>query len=319
MNGRYRLKHEHTVSSVAYSSNGKLLVTGEYLVIDGALSLAVPVKMGQDLQVEMADGPPLIQWESRAKGKPWFMAVYRLPELDISATTEHGVALRLQTLLRNALFLQPEALHIHQSVKVTTNLDFDLSWGLGSSSTLVSNIAYWLDVDPYALFWMTYSGSAYDIACARSTKALLYRVVRQIPEIRTVDFNPPFRDKILFVYLGKKQDSESGIQHYRLSKEASGQQIDRISAISERLWQVVEQEEFDQLLSEHEAIISQIIGIRPVKQSLFGDFQGMIKSLGAWGGDFIMATSRQSPREIQSYFHQKGFKTKFTFNEMILQ
>lgn len=319
MTVRPRHKNVHTLSSVVYSSNGKLLITGEYLVMDGALSLAVPVKMGQDLQVEMAEGPPLIQWESRAKGRIWFTAVYRLPVLDISSTTDRSVALRLQTLLRNACSLRPKALEVNQSVQVITHLDFELSWGLGSSSTLVSNIAYWLDVDPYALFWMTYNGSGYDIACARSTKALLYRVVKQVPGIRTVTFIPPFRDRIFFVYLGKKQDSESGIEHYRRSRLASGQQIGRISEISERLWQVREQEEFDQLLSEHETIISQIIGVRPVKQTLFNDFQGMVKSLGAWGGDFIMTTGRQSPPEIRSYFQRKGLNTMFAFDEMILQ
>jgi len=33
-------------------SNGKLLLTGEYLVLEGATALAVPTKFGQDLKVE---------------------------------------------------------------------------------------------------------------------------------------------------------------------------------------------------------------------------------------------------------------------------
>ena len=28
---------------------------------------------------------------------------------------------------------------------------------------------------------------------------------------------------------------------------------------------------------------------------LFNDFKGAIKSLGAWGGDFILATAKQDP------------------------
>ena len=35
----------------AFYSHGKLLLTGEYLVLDGALALAVPCKLGQSLTV----------------------------------------------------------------------------------------------------------------------------------------------------------------------------------------------------------------------------------------------------------------------------
>ena len=34
-----------------YYSNGKLLITGEYLVLDGAKSLALPTKFGQYLNI----------------------------------------------------------------------------------------------------------------------------------------------------------------------------------------------------------------------------------------------------------------------------
>jgi hypothetical protein len=34
-----------------FYSNGKLLITGEYLILDGAKGLALPTKMGQNLSV----------------------------------------------------------------------------------------------------------------------------------------------------------------------------------------------------------------------------------------------------------------------------
>ena len=40
----------------------------------------------------------------------------------------------------------------------------------------------------------------------------------------------------------------------------------------------------------------------------------MIKSLGAWGGDFILATSKDDPT---SYFKKKGFNTIFKFDDII--
>ncbi len=46
-----------------FYSNGKLLLTGEYLVLDGAKALALPTKMGQNLQVVTHD-KPTISWKS---------------------------------------------------------------------------------------------------------------------------------------------------------------------------------------------------------------------------------------------------------------
>ena len=42
------IKQEQTT----FRSHGKLLLTGEYVVLDGALSLAIPTVFGQDLKVE---------------------------------------------------------------------------------------------------------------------------------------------------------------------------------------------------------------------------------------------------------------------------
>ena len=46
-----------------FYSNGKLLITGEYVVLDGALSLALPTKYGQSLIVESINDQKLV-WKS---------------------------------------------------------------------------------------------------------------------------------------------------------------------------------------------------------------------------------------------------------------
>ena len=46
-----------------FYSNGKLLLTGEYVVLDGANALAVPTKYGQNLVVEIINKPYII-WKS---------------------------------------------------------------------------------------------------------------------------------------------------------------------------------------------------------------------------------------------------------------
>ena len=62
---------------------------------------------------------------------------------------------------------------------------------------------------------------------------------------------------------------------------------------------------------EHEELISQILRKEKVKNKYFLDYDGEIKSLGAWGGDFILAAG---PENSNDYFFDKGFKTVFNFN-----
>ena len=74
------------------------------------------------------------------------------------------------------------------------------------------------------------------------------------------------------------------------------------------------QEYFDEILDQHETLMARILNQTPVKKLLFEDFKGSIKSLGAWGGDFVLASGdHQSPH----YFKQKGFHTVIPFNQMM--
>src|SRR5680860_249695 len=60
----------------SFYSNGKLLLTGEYAVLDGALSLAVPTRYGQSLSVEEI-GSSQLQWKSWDKNrKIWFEGTF---------------------------------------------------------------------------------------------------------------------------------------------------------------------------------------------------------------------------------------------------
>ena len=53
---------DHNLKQKFYS-NGKLLLTGEYMVLDGAIALAIPTKFGQSLTVEKLEEPK-INWKS---------------------------------------------------------------------------------------------------------------------------------------------------------------------------------------------------------------------------------------------------------------
>ena len=77
-----------------------------------------------------------------------------------------------------------------------------------------------------------------------------------------------------------------------------------------------DQLEFNSLIKEHENIVSKLISKEKIKDKLFDDFNGEIKSLGAWGGDFILASAiDKNPKD---YFRSKGFSTILNYNELAL-
>ena len=61
--------------------------------------------------------------------------------------------------------------------------------------------------------------------------------------------------------------------------------------------------------------MSNVLEVTTIKESMFSDFDGVIKSLGAWGGDFILSISKEDPTQ---YFREKGFDVVIPYEEMIL-
>lgn len=306
-----------------YYSNGKLLLTGEYLVLEGAKSLALPTKFGQNLHVKKNNSPQLI-WRSFTVTKEiWFEAVFDLPKLRLLSCSFNSekegsaefIAETLLDILTEAKRLNSNFLALDHGIEVTTELTFPRNWGLGSSSTVINSIASWAKVDAFQLLWNSFKGSGYDIACAQNDTPIHYQIKEQKPIVDSVIFNPEFKDNLYFVYLNQKQDSRDGIAKFRESNIDYSAQINRISEISDQLITVKSIDVFNSLIVEHEQITSSIIKLQPVKDRLFPDYFGEVKSLGAWGGDFVLATGNQ---ETPNYFKNKGFETILSYSEMIL-
>ena len=69
-----------------YRANGKLLISGEYTVLDGSLSLALPTQRGQELDYEWAD-TDVLHWRSLdVNGHLWFDAHYKASDFSMSLT-----------------------------------------------------------------------------------------------------------------------------------------------------------------------------------------------------------------------------------------
>ena len=159
-----------------------------------------------------------------------------------------------------------------------------------------------------------FSGSGYDIACADSISPIVYQLNKDQKTIDEVSFKPSFYEKIYFIYLNNKQSSISEIENYNKNR-ASDSIIKEISNITSTILQCNSIEEFNKLIESHELIISKLISKSTVKETLFKDFNGSIKSLGAWGGDMIMATSYDDPNK---YFREKGYSTILKFDELLV-
>ncbi len=319
----------------SFSSNGKLLLTGEYVVLDGALSLAVPTKFGQSLTVEAISEPKIIWKSLDEKGNIWFEDIFFLEEIATSPTPRNDISNRLVQILIAAKQLNPDFLKTETGFKVSTKLDFPKNWGLGTSSTLINNVAQWASIDAYKLLENTFGGSAYDIACAQNDTPITYQLkpfdlLRKVlsmkkyfhftnaqgdRQIKKSHFNPSFKEHLYFVHLNKKQNSRDGIKHYNANKGNLNAVISSINDITLKMIACNHLSEFENLIAQHETIIGKITKQTPVKVLLFNDFKGSIKSLGAWGGDFVLVASKENP---ESYFKAKGFETIIPYTKMIL-
>ena len=300
-----------------FYSNGKLLITGEYLVLDGAKGFALPTKFGQNLIVEEGSTQQ-IEWKSYdSDGSVWFEDTILISDIVKPIHTEvDSVKNTLITILKEAFLLNPDFLTNSEGYKITTELTFPRNWGLGTSSTLINNIAQWLKIDAFVLLKNSFGGSGYDIACAQNDTPILYHLERGNPIVEKVDFSPSFTSNIYFVYLNKKQNSKTAIAAYKRNKKNNLSQV--ITSNNQTTSEVLEAktiQAFAEALEKHESDMSAILETPTIKESLFPDFRGTIKSLGAWGGDFVMVLANDNPTE---YFAQKGYTTIISYDEMIL-
>ena len=290
------------------------MLTGEYLVLDGATALAIPTRYGQSLEVTSSEEKGLFWKSLDHNGIVWLEEVYSIEDCKPKVSGGNKISNSLSNILQQAKNLNPKFLENQEGLHVTTRLDFPQNWGLGSSSTLINNVAQWAEVNAFTLLKASFGGSGYDIAAAKNNTPILYKLEDGAPITDTVALHWDFIDSLFFVHLNEKQDSKDGIKMYRNSS-INLVQRSIISAISHSLLACETLLDFETKLQKHEDLISEIIQHPTVKQRLFSDYSNTIKSLGAWGGDFILATGDEADRD---YFRRKGYRTIIPFSEMIL-
>lgn len=303
-----------------FYGHGKLLLSAEYFITDGALGIGLPTTVGQGLSVRYRQSyNPKLYWKSLDhKGECWFEESFELWHFSPENLKDSPLANKLGKILRNVRKQNLHFLRDECDVLVETKLEFPRNWGLGSSSSLLYTIAQWGLVNPFELQFDTFGGSGYDIACSQAMGPIQYQLNEGKPQWSPLDFHPEFLEHLYLVYLENKQDTLKALEHYRsLELPHKDELIEQISAITKRMIRTYDVDEFNELIKAHEEIISVNLGLTRVKEKYFSDFFGEVKSLGAWGGDFALVTSKESISKTRDYFSSKGFPTLIRFNEFV--
>jgi len=302
----------------SWFANGKLLITGEYLVLEGAKALAVPLKPGQHFTVNPSE-KGILNWTATSPEGIWFKAKLKWPTLEVLGTTSKVHTDRLVLILQKAIGLADSFLKDMRGFEVETKLDFNPEFGFGSSSTLIYCLAKWARIDPYELQQQSFGGSGFDIACADAKGPITYQRLGDRIEIKNVELSSSIRNHLYFVYLGKKQQTSKSIRDFRRNASYTSTDIDTITSITNQIIKTDSIEVFEGLMAEHEKLMSQILKTPAVKSSCFSNYDGCVKSLGAWGGDFVLVSSQLPERQFAERMKNMGFPITFSYTNIVLR
>lgn len=298
-------------------SNGKILLTAEYLVMHGAKALAIPVNYGQDLNVSNLKEKNRLRWIAYEFSDTWFEATFQLPDLRVIQSTSSATAEYLKNILLNAKLLHGGFLNASGGMLAETKTNFPINWGLGTSSTLINNIAAWAQVDPFKLHNKVSKGSGYDIACAGHNSPIYYQKTSDNERlVKKINLGSTIKEHSYFIYSGKKQATESQLNKINWDTYDYKLAVEEVSAITDKVTKCDNVKDLIQLVYQHEQLMRKVLKKDSVAGQ-FESFRGAIKSLGAWGGDFFLAVSEMPESYVRQYFEQFGLSVIIPFNQMI--
>ena len=293
-------------------TRGKLLISGAYGVLDGAIGFALPTKLGQRFSFETDRSENIECKAVDDKGNTWFEAEFDVKSLAPLKTSSEEVANTFSKLLIAARSLNP---NFDYPFTLESTLEFNREWGLGSSSTLIAALAQFASVNAYELLDSGFKGSGYDIACATAAGPIRFQRIGKEVSVTPVNWRPEFADELYLVYLNQKMNSREAIAHYRKAQSSDHflNELSRLSiAISEETSDI---NRFEKLLLEQEDLLASRLGITTIADQLFTDRpEGVFISLGAWGGDFALFTRKKNI----PYLQDKGYSTILKLDEMCI-
>ena len=293
-------------------TRGKLLISGAYGVLDGAIGFALPTKLGQRFSFETDRSENIECKAVDDKGNTWFEAEFDVKSLAPLKTSSEEVANTFSKLLIAARSLNP---NFDYPFTLESTLEFNREWGLGSSSTLIAALAQFASVNAYELLDSGFKGSGYDIACATAEGPIRFQRIGKEVSVTPVNWRPEFADELYLVYLNQKMNSREAIAHYRKAQSSDHflNELSRLSiAISEETSDI---HRFEKLLLEQESLLSSRLNSTAIGDQLFDDRpEGVFVSLGAWGGDFALFTRKKNI----PYLKDKGYSTILKLDELCI-
>lgn len=305
-----------STESRSFIARGKLLLTAEYVVLDGVPAVAVPTHLGQRMVVTEEMGLPFLSWTARAyDGSIWLEGSLERTSDGWSSkeqNTSSGLV-RLSELLRAAEHLRGTPL---PGGSVETFLEFPNDYGWGSSSTLIALVAQWADVDALALHFATQNGSGYDAVCALSSGPIRYtRTGPASAQWGPVSLAHWPHSTLYLVHLGSKQRSEQDVVRYR-SLTSDPHLIAAVGKASENLLRASSPQKWSDAARAHEAAVSRVLGREPVGTTHFSSYPHAVKSLGAWGGDFVLAQVLEASDLL--WLKEHGYTTVLPWSDCVV-
>lgn len=285
-------------------ANGKLLLTSEYFVLDGAEAIALPTIFGQKMIVNTSNR---FKWEAyNCKNEIW------INEQNQGTNIENE-------LLRKTFAEILKEKKIDSLYHFKTFLDFPNEWGLGSSSTFISLISDFFNLNPFKLNRAIFKGSGYDIACSFAENPIVYsNQNKDHPTIKDIEISNDIKPYLYFIYLGQKQNSRDAISYYQGLGMAKESIINELNSITNELINSRYIQDWIGLLTEHENIISINLKLKKVSETIVKGLPYFSKSLGAWGGDFAMMITDDDYVSVVKNVKKIGIDTIFRYNELIL-
>ncbi|MCO6459971.1 MAG: hypothetical protein J5I59_01090 [Saprospiraceae bacterium] len=308
--------------SILYSARGKLMITGEYLALKGSRCLAWPTISTHSLLLTPVSGPAdnLIWNAADFDNQPWFDALFDTRNnIEIISASDMEVANKLASILNAAIVLCGKNILKSGSFQVETRIGWPMNWGMGSSSSLLVNIASWFQIDPFRLQQETIGGSGYDIACALSDQPIIFQRGKKLLASRV------HRPAILsehggLAYLGQKADTASSIVSFeeKIQGKDLSTRIDLINRLTYHILDAPTISHLNKAIAIHEETIGFLLGVDPIKNRLFPTFDGMVKSLGAWGGDFILFSGNKKLNEYKKETEEQYGLKIYSIKELLV-
>ena len=125
-----------------YRANGKFLLSGEYLVLQGARALALPLKLGHSLEVKTIDiQEGMIHWDAYTPRGFWFASIFSKHDFTVHASDDMDKADNLSRIFKAIKSLNPNILQdkkrlflhhetgVRQPVGTRQQLDIDFVVG----------------------------------------------------------------------------------------------------------------------------------------------------------------------------------------------